>query len=216
MHKIPQDSLVLSIDDFGAEVGGQLVRRYASGAVTVIDYEEQRNTWSLLPHDTTVVISARPTPLIDEQVNAEAFLRGRSFLRIAFESFTVRVGPLVGPKHGVCWMCIVKRQRQHTPWPSVSVARDKFYRNNSAGVRGWIPSAVAIASTYASGLLQQLAKNDLKGGEFWEMNLLSGKLLSGRAIGVDGCTLCGLGIPAEQRTTCYLADALHRFRNMEA
>lgn len=202
--------LIVPIDEFGLAVAAELPAPSLRASVVIAEWEQIVEQAEDCNGAITIVISARPTPIIDEQMNQLAFCFGGHFLRVRLDSFRLRIGPVVGPKHGVCWQCCRLRERQHSISPVFSEAREKFYRLATTCVSGWVPAATRIAAYRISRLLHKLLEDIPCGGEFWEINLLNSAVQSGYALGVDGCPLCGLQIPPAERTTAYLAAALER------
>ena len=206
--RVNKEVLIVPIDEFGIAVATELQAQSPWTSFVIAEWEQVAKQWDAWNCVTTIVVSARPTPVIDEQVNEHVFGLGGSFLKVRLDSFRLRIGPVVGPGHGVCWQCCMLRERQHSAAPMFSEAREKFYRHASKCVAGWIPAAAEIAAHRVNGLLDKLAQDLPCGGEFWEINLLTSAVQSGHALGVDGCSSCGLQISPAERTTGHLAAVL--------
>lgn len=203
-----KEILIVPIDEFGIAVATELQSQSLWISFALAEWEQVAEQWDAWNCITTIVVSSRPTPVIDEQTNKHVFRLGGNFLRVRLDSFRLRIGPVVGPGHGVCWQCCMLRERQHSAAPMFSEAREQFYRHASQCVAGWIPAAAELAAYRVSGLLDKLARDIPCHGEFWEINLLTSAVQSGHALGVDGCPMCGLQIPPAERTTGHLAAAL--------
>lgn len=162
-----------------------------------------------LPADLTgavAVVSGRPVPALVDRIDALSFGTGIPWLPMVIEGTALRAGPLVVPGESACHRCFRGRLRQHAAAPAVDDAVDEHYRTSAADEpAGHLPGTVAVA---ADLLWRMLADPATYAGQFRQRELVSGRLISGHAVGVHGCDRCGLHRDEVDRSSVELFDSM--------
>jgi bacteriocin biosynthesis cyclodehydratase domain-containing protein len=204
---------LLAVGSFGQAVADEMVTmldpvpaRVVSlpGAASLPDELSEAAELSLA--SAAVVLAGRPVPAIAEWVDEVSFASGVPWLPVTIESTVLRTGPVVVPGLSACYRCFRLRMHQHAPAPAVELALEQHFRTSVADEPyGYLPGTVALAAGTAT---EALAAPAAGAGQVWQRDLVSGRLIHGRAVGVHGCGRCGLHRDERIRSTVDIREAM--------
>jgi len=152
----------------------------------------------------------RPVPAVTEEVDARSHATATPWLPVLIEAGALRVGPMVVPGTSACHRCFRRRLRQHAPARAVEAALERhFTASGDDEPYGHLPGTAVLAATAAADVLDLAAADPAAaGGQVRQQDLASGRLTTGRVVGVHGCDRCGLHRDERTRSTLDLQPAL--------
>ena len=156
------------------------------------------------------MLAGRPVPAVTEEVDARSHATATPWLPVLIEAGALRVGPMVVPGTSACHRCFRRRLRQHAPARAVEAALERhFTASGDDEPYGHLPGTAVLAATAAADVLDLAAADPAAaGGQVRQQDLASGRLTTGRVVGVHGCDRCGLHRDERTRSTLDLQPAL--------
>jgi len=123
------------------------------------------------------------------------------FLPLVANGGELVAGPLVIPGSSACWLCWSKRSKQHGKWLQYrSVVNQYYLLHPDAGPQGYLESVAFMGAAFLSSTLTSVRLGLAQAGAIWQINPVRAAITTGRAVGVHGCSLCGLQNRKESRT----------------
>lgn len=162
------------------------------------------------PESETYILSSwKPMTKLCRAVDRMSFDRNKVFLPLVIDASWLRLGPVIVPGISGCWRCWESRQQQHGMLNRETDELLKAYDENiSLGPAGFLaPLAMIGAGQIVKTLAARQTPREIA-GSIWQRSVFTGQVSRGRLSGVDGCALCGLQRPLEDRTYRALQDEL--------
>ncbi|GAA4353002.1 hypothetical protein [Angustibacter luteus] len=140
--------LVLSSDEFGADVAGRLT---GLGSVVVHDVSADTHP-SSWPSADLIVLAGRDRPCVADAVDETSFQRGLPWFPVSVHGSEIQVGPVVRPGHSACHGCLTRG-----PEPRRAALPADEYAQDHVGI------AVGMAYTAAREAFGELGATDVGG-----------------------------------------------------
>jgi bacteriocin biosynthesis cyclodehydratase domain-containing protein len=199
---------VLSVGAFGSAV----VRHLASFCPNLretrwnVSFQMDAETWPAAA--LQVLVSHNPVPSICEFLGALSYARSSPFIPLIIDASALCLGPIIVPGRSACWRCWAMRSQQHAKSPRQRSALLEFYDSHpNAAAKRYLESFAMMGAIQIASSVNEL-EDSSQPGRIWQMNLFSRQIRTGRLIGVDGCTSCGLGRPLDSRTYAEAREKL--------
>jgi bacteriocin biosynthesis cyclodehydratase domain-containing protein len=159
--------------------------------------------------DVRLLAAWRPEVDACLRMDAASHRDGRVFLPLVVDDSMLVVGPLVIPGRSACWHCYHRRMRQHAIWPAHRAALAAHYEQHpETGPRGYLEAFAMLGAARLAQMLAAIETGDARGGEVWELDLLTRETAVSTVVGIDACPRCGLGRDPADRSTRELRRAL--------
>lgn len=200
---------ILSAGAFGHAVASHLASIRADVSETVVagNVVPLPETWP--PSRMNVLASWRPAPALCELLEQEAFSRTLPFIPLMLDSTALRLGPVVLPGEGCCWMCWAKRWKHHAEWPEAHAALMAHYgATPEAGPKGYLEPFALLAAARLSELIEDVDSLKASGGYIWQIDMMTREITTSIALGFHNCPRCGLHRDATQRSYATLRQDL--------
>jgi bacteriocin biosynthesis cyclodehydratase domain-containing protein len=200
---------VLSVGPFGRSVLRHLrsLRNDLTETDVVDNLVPLPSTWPVAR--MVALASWRQVPDLCELLNQVSFETRRPFIPVMQDSTAIRLGPVVVPGSGACWNCWMTRWRQHSGWTKERMSLLRHYSAHpEEGPRGYLESFAAMAAIRVSEVITALDQGCVVPGHIWQIEVLTGEITTGTAIGVHDCPWCGLGKPKQARSVSGLQEEL--------
>jgi bacteriocin biosynthesis cyclodehydratase domain-containing protein len=196
---------VICFDPFGRAVAADLVTLRTDCITTIMT----ENIAVPARPRLRVIIASRPVPNVWNFLDEASHDSRCSFLPLTADGATLRLGPVVIPGQGSCWSCWTKRERQHDPWADRRDALVQYYEAHPRdGPKGYLRPFTLMGAVRLSAAIDELDAGSALGGYFWQIDMITREIVTGRAVGVDDCARCGLRRPSATRSVAEMKDAL--------
>jgi bacteriocin biosynthesis cyclodehydratase domain-containing protein len=191
---------VLAIGAFGAAVAEHL-RLF--GPIELVDQaaSDECDGADRSLGAVNVVASWRPVTELCDTYDRLSRRRGQPFIPVVLDGRTLTVGPVLLPDGAACWSCWMRREQQHAAGPNPRAALHEAYSlDPSLGPQGFLDAFALMAAATTAHAIDSIAANADLAGWLWQLDLPTRAMSTGRVIGCDGCTRCGLNRPPALRT----------------
>jgi bacteriocin biosynthesis cyclodehydratase domain-containing protein len=191
---------LLSLGSFGQAVGSYLSALRTDVLETKLAAQVAPSSGAWPTARIRVVAAWRPVQALCRQLDDLSYQNGQPFIPLVLDSTLLQLGPVVVPGCGPCWGCSAQRNRQHATSLAGNAALCEFYDNDwEAGPRGYFEPFALMAAGRVSETIDAIDCATAVPGQVWQIDLLTRKTSTARAIGIDGCPRCGLGRQAATR-----------------
>ncbi len=192
---------VLSIGAFGRAVA-QYLRVFRADLVETIVTDDTIALPSVWPKSCAVIVASwRPVPHFCELLNDLSFTWGRPFIPLILDSTILRIGPVVMPNRGSCWVCWARRYSQHDAWRQERrVLLEHYASDPTAGPRGYLEPFAMIGASRLASILGALEDPNAPAGLLWQIDVITREITAGTVVGVHDCPKCGLHRPIAERS----------------
>lgn len=200
---------LISVGPFGEAVGGHLRTLRVDVSETVVTAERTPPSDEWPSARVRIVVAWRPVPSLCKYLDEFSYQRQQPFVPLILDSTLLQLGPLVMPGRGCCWDCSARRSLQHAGSPTAQSALWEYYDANcGAGPRGYLEPFAMMGAAMIGKTIDALDDSAAVPGSIWRIDMLTRKMNTSRAIGIDGCSRCGSGRPAASRGFTGLQDQL--------
>lgn len=163
----------------------------------------------LSPARMLVLASWRPAPKLCALLDRVAHETRSPFVPLTIELNTMRIGPLVVPGHGCCWMCWERRVQQGFPWQAARHALHEFYDTHpERGPEGYLETVAGMAATRMAQVIAEIENHRARPGLVWQFDFITREIDSYRAVGIHNCPRCGLHRPPQTRSVDLISREL--------
>ena len=200
---------ILTVGTFGSAVAKHLVPLFPTSHESAWNGSLPGELECSNKEDIQVLIAWRPVPRLCEFLDEASHRCGNVFIPLIVDSPTLRLGPIIVPRTSSCWRCWSLRAMQHSEFPRERAALLEYYASDAQnGPAGYLePFAMMAAAKLAETIRTCRCSPDTRAGEIWQMDMFTRDVSTGRLMGIDDCTRCGLGRNPELRTFSELQRA---------
>jgi len=163
--------------------------------------------------DAFVLAAWRPVQQLCRLFERMSYSSLTPFIPIIMDAPHLQVGPVVAPGVGACHTCFEKRHLQHSARREAEHALREFYEAHpDAGPKGYLTPFAEIAAIRLIHFLAKLQADPISvAGMVWRFDTMTRQVVSGRTVGIHGCTRCGLGSEERTRSFALLHREITRF-----
>lgn len=200
---------LLVVGSFGKTVAGYLktFRQDVLETVVADDVIPLPETWE--PARILALAAWRPVPSLCELLDDLCHRWARPFVPLIVDSRVLRLGPVVIPGREGCWRCWSMRHRQHGEWPEEQSALLQYYASHpDSGPQGFLEPFALMGAARIRQTIEALDSSTATAGQIWQIDMLTGHVVTGLVIGVHGCSRCGEPRPESTRSYAEMQQKL--------
>lgn len=190
------DTLLVTSGRFGRDAGAVMRDMLAPGRHTMRTYHVRRGQQAASaltgkrarPATLAVLLSWRESAAEANAFERAAFRLGLPWLGVLHHHPVIRVGPVMRPDGGPCYLCYSTRLAQHDPenWADALLDQERTV-SDGFGVSSMAPHLTAAAA----GLAAMHIDGAIPPDRGVSLNLITERVASLDVIPVDGCRRCG-------------------------
>lgn len=165
----------------------------------------------------SVVASWRPTSTLCDYLCRYSRKANVPFIPLTLEGSALRLGPIILPGEGGCWLCWTKRSAQHAASPDEQAAVLEYYSSHRhAGPQGYLEPFARLGATKLKQTIDALRSSTAMGGCIWQIDVITRQISTGTVVGIHNCPRCGLQREGPKRSIDDMQRHLTAWRESAA